>query len=403
MVVETARRRTLAIGLTALALALYAAQVVMLLASRPAGAIQAVLQVLPLQAFAIGGGLLAVKVPANRVGWICLASGLGWSVAFFADSYEQWGKDVLHHSPPIADWLALVGWVIPLGLLATFLLLYFPDGQLPSPRWRWVARLSGVTIAVLTFVVALGTDDNGKYQNIPDFLVPLRPVASALGAIIVLFPVCLLASLASLIVRYRRASFEEREKLKWIAYAFAVVIGVYLLTFLLSITTDWNGPRTPPLLGALQTFSLMLFGLIPVSVAFAVLRYRLYDIDRIISRTVSYALISIVLVGLYLSVVLLGSVTLGSRGSEPAWVVALSTLLVAFLFAPLRRRVQSGVDRRFNRRRYDAMRTMDEFIASLRTRVELGDVESSLRRVLGVTLAPSTVSIWIPEQSTKRP
>jgi hypothetical protein len=197
----------------------------------------------------------------------------------------------------------------------------------------------------------------------------------------------LLVAGASLVVRFRRASGVERQQLKWLLYAVAIAI---LGTPLLSLAPS----RTPELVVDLA--SALLIALIPVAVGLAILRYRLYDIDRIISRTISYGLLTGLLACVYALVVLVLGLLFGGLGAEPpSWAIAAATLAVAALFQPLRRRIQSGVDRRFTRRRYDAARTIEGFSARLRQEVDLDTLSAELLAVVDQTMQPTTASLWL--------
>jgi hypothetical protein len=318
-------------------------------------------------------------------------------MTFFDDVYIPYGEQILGHPPPLSDWFQLVGWVPAAGLLGTFLLLLFPDGSLPSPRWRPVAWVSAVSIVGLTFVIALSPADDGSLLDIPNFLEGVRPLAKPLAPLILLLPLCFIASAASLVVRFRRARGDERQKLKWIAFAGVIVVGVYAVAFAGSITTDWGGPNVSPVMGMIQTASLMSFGLIPIAVGFAVLRYRLYDIDRIISRTLGYAIVTAVLAGAY-ALIVLGPLSVLGSGRRPPWLVAAGTLVVAALFSPVRRRVQAAVDHRFDRRRYDISRTVEAFASRLREQVDLDELGAELQQVVAGTMQPAHLSLWVRDR-----
>jgi hypothetical protein len=395
--IEHPRAFAVALALTSLCVALFVARLVLMsVAPIPGqgGSIAVTVASAPLLAFAFVGGLLVARRPDNRIGWVCLASGAGWCLVFFNDGYIQFGKTFGSGPPPLSDWFQLSGWVVPAGLLGTFLLLLFPDGRLPSRRWRPVAWVCGITIAVLAFMLALTPDDNGRLIDVPDVFEPFRSLAVALEPLIVLLPLCFIASAASLVVRYRRANTEDREKLKWIAFAAETVAALYAVTLAVSINTAWGGPKVPPVIGAMQTASLMSFGLIPIAVGFAVLRYRLYDIDRIISRTLGYAIVTAVVAGAY-ALIVLGPVSRLGSGGRPQWLVAVGTLAAAALFAPVRRRVQAAIDHRFDRRRYDAERTIDAFTSRLREQIDLDDLGAELRGVVASTMQPSHQSLWV--------
>jgi hypothetical protein len=204
----------------------------------------------------------------------------------------------------------------------------------------------------------------------------------------------LLVAGASLVVRFRRARGVERQQLKWLLYAVVIaILGVPLLSLVPS--------RTPEL--AADLASVLLIALIPVAVGLAILRYRLYDIDRLINRTLVYGLLTALLAGVYALVVLvLGQLFGGVGGDPPTWAVAGATLAVAALFQPARRRIQAVVDRRFNRRKYDAARTVEAFSARLRDEVDLDALSAELLAVVDQTIQPTRASLWL-RPSGKRP
>jgi hypothetical protein len=289
-------------------------------------------------------------------------------------------------------------WIPIFGLTGTFLLLLFPDGRLPSPRWRPVAWVSGATIGVLVVVFVLGPatlDSNPNVAN-PLAIEAMAPLLDVILAVLPLLPLCMLACAVSLVLRFRRSRGIERLQVKWLASAAAFTASVYLLMMLLSWRYTVSERPTPPWLDTLGNFSVLTFLAIPIAIGIAVLRYGLYGIDRLISRTLSYALISGMLLVVYLLLV-----TTVSRiaPSSNSLAVAASTLTVAALFQPLRRRVQTVVDRRFNRARYDADRTVEAFTRTLRQEVDLDAVRAGLIRAVHDTLQPTTARLWLREPS----
>jgi hypothetical protein len=256
----------------------------------------------------------------------------------------------------------------------------------------WV---SGVTIASLTLVTAFGTDEKGNLLDVPNVLEGLRPLAKTLEPAIFLLPLCLLASAASLVVRFRRAQIEERQQLKWVAFAAGVVAAWYAIVFAASMRFDSGQGPTPPLVSFLQSATLSMFAVLPIAVGIAVLRYRLYDIDRLISRTLSYAAVTAVLAGIY-ALVVLGPLSVASSGRRPQWLVAVGTLAAAAVASPVRRRVQAAVDHRFDRRKYDAVRTVDAFADRMRRQIDLDDLGAELADLVRSTMQPSHLSIWLP-------
>jgi hypothetical protein len=258
--------------------------------------------------------------------------------------------------------------------------LLFPDGRLPSSRWRPVAWLSALSI-VLTC---------GLYGVL---LWPLRAVgdrdpvellatgqATVLNAAFPFMVLCALACLSALAVRFRRARGIERQQLKWFLFAAAITVVIV-------------APLSEPVS---RLWVLPLLPAIPVAAGIAILRYRLYDIDRIISRTLVYGLLTAILgLGYAGAVLVLGQVSGGVAGNPPSWAVAGATLAVAALFQPARRRIQAVVDRRFNRRKYDTAKTVDAFSVRLRSQVDLDALSAELLAVADQTMQPTTVSLWL--------
>ncbi|RPI24973.1 MAG: hypothetical protein EHM57_02105 [Actinobacteria bacterium] len=328
--------------------------------------------------FAVVGLLVAYQRPWNRIGWLCLWFALVW--AFWTLSE---GALLLEAAQPgsLADpaWVAAVAyplWVPGVGLIA-FLLLLFPDGHLPSPRWRWVARPLTVSMILLgtTALVLPGEVAETGFDN-PMGVEAFRPFRDGIPSYLLVLVLigCLGAAAVSVFVRYRRASGIERLQLKWLVAAAVVAASGYALLFIRDYSVQ------------------LLWALIPIAIGFAMQRYRLYDIDRLIRRTVTYAIV----VGLLALVYAGGVFLLGELlPFEGPGVVASSTLAIAALFNPLRRRVQEAIDRRFNRSRYDAQGVIAAFEQSLRHRVDPDDVAAGLKEVAASTMRPEAVGIWI--------
>lgn len=320
------------------------------------------------------GGLVAIKQPDNAIAWLLLAIGTAWSTAFMLP-FEG-------------------GWVVPLGLMGTQLMLRFPTGALPSPRWTWFSVATLVLIIVLAFAVSTAEPlrESGDGAN-PYYLSWVKPLAP----LILLLPVSILVSTASLVVRYRRAGLVEREQIRWLAWAAGTVATIYTVTLLGSIRTSWTGDTTT-FIGLLQTLSLLSFFLIPVAIGIAVLKYRLYEIDRLISRTASYAIVTGLLLATYGVMVALISRLLPDS-SDLATAVA--TLTAAAAFRPMLRRVQVAVDRRFNRERYNAEQTVDAFARELRDVVDADAVADVLLSTIESTLQPGRATFWLRASDTR--
>jgi hypothetical protein len=298
----------------------------------------------------------------------------------------------------LSQWL----WVPPVGLLSIYLILLFPDGRLPSRRWRPLAWFSGVVMVLVSLALALAPGplpDLGGVRN-PFGLEGYPWIAHATNVIPALLPLCTLASALSLVLRYRRCGSEEREQIKWIAFAGSFVGLMSLITVVSALIfaaefADSTGTQ-PLWLVVLQDVELLSFAGIPVGVGIAVLRYRLYDIDLIINRTLVYGSLTATLVALYFGgIVVLQRFFVLLAGKQSTLAIVASTLLIAALFTPLRRRIQSYIDRRFYRRKYDARKTLDAFSIKLRDETDLEALSDDLVAVVRETMQPAHVSLWL--------
>ncbi len=329
-------------------------------------------------AFAVVGALVAART-GNNLGWLLLGTGVGAAVVLVTRAYAE---RVSAAELPGAAWVAWVFTVV-LWVTAPLLvlpLLLFPDGRLPSPRWRSVVWV--VIIDWLALMVCPALSDVNFSSNFPrlrDPVMIVAPLGTAYNLAEVVWTLVFLAGAAAMIVRFRRSGSEQRLQLKWFMYASAVGAVIVL-------AASQFGGNDP-----LAAFEIA-FTLIPVAVGIAILKYRLYDIDRIISRTLAYAIVTGLLVGVYTGLVLLATQAFGLR--TPV-AVAAATLAAAALFNPLRRRVQHVVDRRFNRVRYDADQTVAAFAARLRDAVDLDAVRADLVAVVNSAVEPAHISVWI--------
>lgn len=350
------------------------------------------------------GPVLMARRPDNRVSWVLAATAVIGSIAGVSAAISPTHVDGdLSVMEAIFESLGFATFFTLLLLLTGFLPLLFPTGRVPSPRWRWLSRL-GVGLLALFAVVApiqesfcAGIDDtNSCVRWVDNPLgvdgVPNLEYGSVSAPMFVAFLGFIFLSVASLVVRFIRAQGVERQQLKWFTFTFACWVIVLLLE---EVGRELGlGIADNDIVAAV---SQVLWVAIPASAAIAILRYRLYDIDRIISRTLSWGLVTAVLVGVYaVGVVAVSSIarSLGGDDNSSA-AIALSTLLVAALFGPARRRIQATVDRRFNRARYDAQRILEVTSARLRTESDLAalteQVESSVER----TLQPVRAVMWI--------
>ena len=342
------------------------------------------------------GGLLVGHHPRNPVGWVLVAIPAGLAVQAVAHQYAVLGLVTRPGSVPAP---ALVGgaftglWTMLGALMVLF--LAFPDGHLPSPRWRvvgWVVAVDLVLMVGLSPITEV-LDDDGVLGGIANPLWPgdtVGPVLEGLwfAAFMALMPLLGVTAL-SLVARYRRSGHAVRAQLRWVLVA--VVFLAIAATFdELVFAGEGVGGEVADLV-----FNLGAVVALPMAVAVAVFRYRLYDVDRLLRRTVSWSIVSALLVGVYAAVVLAAESAFGGRDT-PDLVVAAATLAAAAVARPVRDRVQRGVDRRFNRSRYDAERVVDDFAAGLRDEVDAVQVVRVVTEVAHRTLEPATVSLWRP-------
>jgi len=346
-------------------------------------------------AFPLVGALIAARRPENPVGWVVLLVGVGGTLTLASGAY---GYAALFSRPSLpgedwAYWVASWVWAAPYIALVTILMPIFPQGRLPSRRWRPVV---GAAVATLvTMVVSGALVDPIQSPSLGDRTVPnpLGVGGSAAASVevvaymtgLVLMVVCVVG----LVRRYRRATGVLRLQLSWFTYAFAVALVSLVVNFMAS-----GPPGQDSSAGAVAgVLASAGFAFVAVGVGVAVLRYRLYDLGRIINRTIVYTMLTAVLVGLY-AVIVVGIGTLLGRRSSPV-LIACATLVVAAVAGPARRRIQSLIDRRFSRRRYDAERVLAEFGSRLRDEVDVDE----LRRLLGATaertVQPNKVGVWI--------
>jgi MFS family permease len=349
--------------------------------------------------FSTVGVLIVTRQPGNAIGWLLVACAVGYALAGLTNAYSSYGLHTRPGELPAIPLAAVVSgslFLVGGGPAATFLLLLFPTGQLPSRRWRVVGWLAGggMVLAVAGMVLAPGPLGGDLRAPANPLGIPggetLLGVAEAIG--LVAFFVAIFGSVASLIVRFRGAQQVERQQLKWLSFA-AVLVGLAAL-FQVVLFAIWGDTTlTSSLANGALTGSLAC---VPVAIGIAILRYRLYDIDRLISRTLVYVLLTVVLGLGYAGVVLgLGQLFGGVGGNPPSWAVAGATLAVAALFQPARRRIQQAVDRRFNRRGYDTAKTIGAFSARLREEVDLDTLAAELLGVVDQTMQPSSASLWL--------
>jgi len=343
------------------------------------------------------GALVASRRPANPVGWLVCMYGFVIALSFFCAEYAIYALLAEPGSLPAGEALVwIASWVLPIIIgLTVFTLLLFPTGKLPSRRWRWLLWLS---VAWVLLAVATGAFSSGALMG------ALGPIQNPVGiegltdayAVLVLFasPPLQIAAAVSLFLRLRRAGGVERQQIKWFAYAAAATVGGATLAYIIPSVVDtptwfeWAG----------FVLNVVFVPAVPVSVGIAILRYQLYDIDVIINRTLVYGTLTATLLAVYFGGVAASQAifrTLTGQEKQSQLAVVVSTLAIAALFNPLRTRIQSFIDRRFYRRKYDAAKTLETFSARLRDETDLGTLSEELIGAVKETMQPEYVSLWL--------
>jgi hypothetical protein len=356
--------------------------------------------------FSVVGALIASHRPENSIGWIFLAVGFFYGLLSAGDEYAIYALLTNPGSLPLgaaASWLGQWLWAPGLGLILVFLPLLFPDGHPPSYRWRPVAWLGGISIglAVVSSMILLWPERGPA-------LVTGDESPSHVVDVILLFalPLMLLAGLGaviSLLVRFRRARGDERQQIKWFASAAALTFVWILVSEVFEELISIEGGVPEAILAFTSASASLVIPSIPIATGIAILRYRLYDIDILINRTLVYGSLTAMLVSLYfVGIVVLQRVFVLLTGEQSTLAVVASTLSIAALFNPLRRRIQSFIDRRFYRRKYDARKTLEAFSATLRSETDLDRLGEHLAGVVGETMRPAHVSLWLrPSEGTR--
>jgi hypothetical protein len=362
--------------------------------------------------FPIVGALIASRRPRNAIGWICLADGLLWMVLAVTDTYSVYGVVAPDSVPfPVAvgtlsnQWL----WVPTVGLLGIYLVLLFPDGKLPSRRWRPLAFFAAVMVLLLSVTGGFAPgplENQGGVRN-PFGLEAFPWLVDVSYVLLPLLPLCIFASAVSMVLRYRRSRGEVRLQIKWVAFVASFSGLLYLIAIISSLVVQVGSkgsvPQFPWWADILFSVAVLSFAGVPVAIGIAVLKYRLYDIDIIINRAIVYGSLTATLVAVYLGGVASVQATFRiftGQAEQPQLAVVVSTLAIAALFDPLRRRIQALIDRRFYRQKYDARKTVEAFSARLRDETDLETLNRDLAAVIEETLQPAYVSLWLrPERS----
>jgi len=357
----------------------------------------AVLTAIVFSTFAVVGAVVAARRPRNPIGWMVAVGALMWTLAVLSNGvfwHMAFGRADAPAASDLVAWFGTWAFVPAFVLLLSLVPLLFPTGAPPGPRWRvvgWTAAVAG-GVATVSTALAPGPLETSDYPWLDN---PLGIQGLGLGTLadvsFVVSAITALAALTSVVVRYRRARGIERLQLRWVAAAACLLV-------LCAV----GGTLASPWLGEGVGWVSMLFGLLAVAagLAVALLRYRLYDIDVVINRTLVYGALTATLALTYLGSVLLLQLAVSGVTEESGLAVAASTLAVAALFRPARARIQNVVDRRFYRRKYNAVRTLERFGAHLRDEVDLDALGSELRAVVSETMQPASISLWlrVPER-----
>jgi hypothetical protein len=396
----TAPRRGWSVLAAALASAALGALLGVLNHFQPAGSVALWFDLVSSLALAVPGAVLVGYRPANPIGWILAAMGLTAGASVVLGEY---GYYALHTNPGsmpggvLALWLQTLVWFPPIGLVPLLALLV-PDGSPPSTRWR---PLAWVAVAAMAVVIVAGAVSPGPIGGEPLPGTPQNPLGIgrarqaldlAEGVAFLVTPALAGVALLALALRFRRAQGTERQQLKWFAYGTFLLLAGGVALFL---------PLSEAVAKVIVAAGL---GCFTATLAVAVLRHGLYEIDVIINRTLVYGLLTALLAGVYAAAVLVLGQLFGGVGEHPpSWVVAGATLAVAVLFQPARRRIQAVVDRRFNRRKYDAAKTLEAFSARLRDQVDLDTLSTELLAVTNQTMQPTMATLWLRPSGQARP
>lgn len=351
------------------------------------------------------GAIVASRRPENPVGWLLCLYGLVISISYFCAEYTIYALLAQPDSLPAGEAMAwIVSWILPiLNGLQVFYILLFPTGRLPSRRWRWLGWLTVIYVVVGVILAAFSS---GALLGI------LGPIQNPLGiegfsniyykaVLFTMVSLLPLAAFLAVFIRLRRAVGVERQQIKWFAYAAVATVSAATLAYLIPIVVD------TPLWFERMGFALNVAFIpgIPIAIGIAILRYRLYDIDLLINRTLVYGSLT-----LMLALVYFGGVTatqavfraLSGQEEQPQLTIVVSTLVIAALFTPLRRGIQSFIDRRFYRSKYDARKTLEDFSAQLRDETDLNALSEDLVGVVRETMQPAHVSLWLRPDTPRK-
>ena len=344
--------------------------------------------------FDVIGVLIATRRPGSSIGWLVLVIGLAWSGGDLLNAFGQYGFEHGWSNADVIIALSQPSWLPPIGLTGTFLILLFPDGHLPSPRWRWFAWTIAVGMAVmgLLLLVAPGRFDGYKTVSNPLGIESLRPFTGVLLLGLLIIPIGMLGSMVALVQRYRRSAGTERQQMKWLAYAAAVAAFTYAGAMVGSIVK--GSAPDPGWLLVWQNLSLATLALIPVAIGIAVLKYRLYDIDVVINKTIVFGALAAFIGAVYVTVVVLLGAAIGATTTNPALSIA-ATAIVALLFEPVRVRVQRVANRFVYGERATPYEVLSRFSDRIAGTYATEDVLPRTARVIAEGTGAERVGVWL--------
>ena len=344
-------------------------------------------------AYVLVAAITLARRANNRISWLFAVIGLGLLTWDLGDRYAIFSVTGSSSLPgaELAAWLASWIWVPTFGCLALVLPLWFPTGSVPSRRWKPLERGIFALLAVVSLLAAFSQDPASTTVYPNPVAIPAVSTVNKLVFLVLspLFPLIAVLCGTSLVIRFRNSRGAERQQLKWFVLAVALFASYMLVSTLLSLLSLLEVDQVPTVV------EVAAFAGVPVAAGVAILRYRLYEIDLVINRTLVYGSLTAILAAAYVGLVFSLQALLAPITAESDLAIAASTLAVAALFRPLRSRVQGFIDRRFYRRKFDAQRTLEEFSAHLRDEVDLGALSERLTAVVADTMQPAHLSLWL--------
>ena len=350
--------------------------------------------------FPIIGYILAIRRPDNAISWLMLGIGFAFGLSAFVGSYASYAIRGGVGGPDLGAIALAIDqpmWVPIVGLPATFLILLFPDGHLPSPRWRWFAWLLGISMAITFLAILLGP---GRFEEsaFPNVVNPLgsealRPVMAVATGAIIMLPIGVIGSLVSLVQRFRRSTGIERLQLRWLVTAASTVAILYASALILSFNVTWGTQATPAWLGVIQAVAIVSFGLIPIAIGISVLRYHLFDIDLVINRALLLAGMVVFITIVYVAIVVGVGALVGSQ-STPV-LSAVAAAVVALAFQPARRRAQRFADRLVYGKRATPYEVLSQFSDRLGNAYANDELLPRMARALAEGTGASRADVWV--------